>query len=88
MSYHTKNFLGGDFGVGKKRINYNVTIQISNGTRANIYPIDYHVHANNVVFPTGTQHQEWVHLHTKHVPQKLPKLMPTIRPESLNYRNY
>ena len=84
MSYHTKNFLGGDFGVGKKRIRYHGIDQPSNGIGARMHPIDYHVHTNNVIFPTTNRLEEVVHFHTKHVPEKLPNLKPTIRLESLS----
>jgi len=68
MSYHTKGFLGGDFGIGKKRVGYHNTVQASNGIGARIHPLDYHVHTNNSIFPTNNRSEEVVHFHTKHVP--------------------
>lgn len=53
MSYHTKNYTGGDFGVGKKRVDLqNNNGQIKNDLSTPIIPVNYHVHSNNAIYPS------------------------------------
>lgn len=48
-----------------------------------MHPINFHTHTNNAVLPVVDGQQPLVeHYHTKHVPTKLPNLMPVLRNNS------
>jgi len=63
MSVHHKNYVGGDFGIGKKRLSYN-SPEVT-GIARPILKYNYHVHSNNVILHGN---EDVVHFHTKHIP--------------------